>query len=89
MSTLIISGPPPVALLVIQKLIGRTVFFSLAIADPIVILINRDVKEAASDMRQQMSLRPRSESIGRQSSLATVVTSDNGGVQGKSSSYFG
>ena len=82
-STLIITGPPPIALLIIQKLFGRTVFFSLAIADPIVILRNRDVREAARDMKHQMSLRSRSGSVGaRRSSLAGIVLSDTGNSVG-------
>ena len=79
-STLIISGPPPVTLLIIQKLVGRPVFFSLAVADPIVIMRNRDVREAANDMRYRLSLRsrPDSDDVRRRSSAAgLVVVSDS------------
>lgn len=81
-STLIITGPPPDGLLIVQKLFGRAVFFSLAVADPIVIMRNRDVREAADDVRQRLSLRSRSASISdnmrRRSSLAgAFITSDH------------
>lgn len=39
------SGPPPPVLIILQIIVGRTLIYGLAVADPIVILRNRDIRE--------------------------------------------
>ena len=44
-------GKPPSVLLVLQILLGRTFFYALSVADPIVILRNSDVKEVTARLK--------------------------------------
>ena len=68
MLTFVLSGPPDPAFLAVQKLVGRTFFFSLTIVDAVAIMRNRDVRDV-------LCHRVESYTASTSSSSTAVITS--------------
>ena len=53
------SGPPPAFLIILQILVGRTIFYLLTAIDPITIMWNRDVRLAVRVLKNRIIERAR------------------------------